>query len=260
MDHVTIAERGYAKSLTGLRPAVSAERLIGELVPPPRFAGTRFSDYLPDPAEPTQVEARDLLAARAARGPPDPRPPAAGCCAAPGSRPPRAAASTSTAATASARPTCSPRSGTRPRGRRSTAPSSSTRIWSARSDSARRSPCSPPSGWCASTSSNSTTRATRCWSRRCSPGSPRPACSWPRPPTRCPGSSARAASPPTTSCARSRAWPDVSPPSGSRATTTGGATARARPSRSNRNSCASSASGAPPRTRISTISTTSSSI
>lgn len=65
MDHVTIAERGYAKSLIGLRPVVSAERLIGELVPPTRFADTRFSNYLPDPAEPTQVAARDLLAERA---------------------------------------------------------------------------------------------------------------------------------------------------------------------------------------------------
>ena len=55
MDHVTIADRGYAKSLTGLHPAVSAERLIAELVPPPRFADARFSTYLPDPAEPSQT-------------------------------------------------------------------------------------------------------------------------------------------------------------------------------------------------------------
>jgi cell division protein ZapE len=66
MDHVTIAERGYAKSLTGLHPAVSADRLIAELVPPPRFADARFATYLPDPAEPTQTAARDLLAERAA--------------------------------------------------------------------------------------------------------------------------------------------------------------------------------------------------
>ena len=66
MDHVTIADRGYAKSLTGLHPAVSAERLIAELVPPPRFADARFSTYLPDPAEPSQTAARDLLAERAA--------------------------------------------------------------------------------------------------------------------------------------------------------------------------------------------------
>ena len=65
MDHVTIAERGYANSLTERRPAVTADRLIGELVPPPRFAHARFATYLPDPAEPSQSAARDLLAERA---------------------------------------------------------------------------------------------------------------------------------------------------------------------------------------------------
>jgi cell division protein ZapE len=65
MDHVTIAERGYANSLTERRPAVSADRLISELVPPPRFAHARFATYLPDPAEPSQSAARDLLAERA---------------------------------------------------------------------------------------------------------------------------------------------------------------------------------------------------
>jgi cell division protein ZapE len=62
---VTIAERGYANSLIERRPAVSADRLIAELVPPPRFAGARFATYLPDPAEPSQAAARDLLAGRA---------------------------------------------------------------------------------------------------------------------------------------------------------------------------------------------------
>jgi len=62
---VTIAERGCATSLTERRPAVSADRLIAELVPPPRFAHARFSTYLPDPAEPSQTAARDLLAERA---------------------------------------------------------------------------------------------------------------------------------------------------------------------------------------------------
>jgi cell division protein ZapE len=62
---VTIAERGYANSLTGRRPAVSADRLIAELVPPPRFAHARFANYLPDPTEPSQAAARDLLAERA---------------------------------------------------------------------------------------------------------------------------------------------------------------------------------------------------
>jgi cell division protein ZapE len=62
---VTIAERGYANSLTGRRPAVSADRLVGELVPPPRFAHARFDTYIPDAAEPSQSAARDLLAERA---------------------------------------------------------------------------------------------------------------------------------------------------------------------------------------------------
>ncbi len=84
---MTIAERGYAEptddphghgsgatpgaglgpaSLAARRPAVSADRLISELVPPPRFASARFSTYLPDPAEPSQGAARDLLAERSA--------------------------------------------------------------------------------------------------------------------------------------------------------------------------------------------------
>jgi cell division protein ZapE len=63
---VTIAERGYANSLTERRPAVSADRLIAELVPPPRFAHARFATYIPDAAEPSQSAARDLLSGRAA--------------------------------------------------------------------------------------------------------------------------------------------------------------------------------------------------
>lgn len=74
---MTIAARGYAASADGprgdapaslaeRRPSVSADRLIAELVPPPRFASARFSTYLPDPAEPSQAAARDLLAQRAA--------------------------------------------------------------------------------------------------------------------------------------------------------------------------------------------------
>lgn len=62
---MTIAERGYANSLTERRPVVSADRLIAELVPPPRFAEARFATYIPDPAQPSQAAARDLLAERA---------------------------------------------------------------------------------------------------------------------------------------------------------------------------------------------------
>ncbi len=35
-------------------PAVPADRLLAELVPPPRFADVRFQSYLPDAAQPTQ--------------------------------------------------------------------------------------------------------------------------------------------------------------------------------------------------------------
>jgi cell division protein ZapE len=38
-------------------PQVSADRLIAELVPPPRFDAVRFSTYRPDPNEPTQAAA-----------------------------------------------------------------------------------------------------------------------------------------------------------------------------------------------------------
>ncbi len=38
-------------------PHVAPERLIGELVPPPRFAAESFETYLPDPAQPTQAAA-----------------------------------------------------------------------------------------------------------------------------------------------------------------------------------------------------------
>lgn len=42
-------------------PVVARERLIAELVPPPRFAVERFSTYRPDPAQPTQSAAVQRL-------------------------------------------------------------------------------------------------------------------------------------------------------------------------------------------------------
>jgi cell division protein ZapE len=42
-------------------PRVPPERLLAELVPPPRFATERFSTYLPDPAQPTQAAAVERL-------------------------------------------------------------------------------------------------------------------------------------------------------------------------------------------------------
>lgn len=53
--------------LAGRVPAVTPERLLAELVPPPRFASASFDTYVPDPDEPSQSAARDLLAARAGR-------------------------------------------------------------------------------------------------------------------------------------------------------------------------------------------------
>jgi cell division protein ZapE len=53
-------------ALTGREPHVPAERLVAELVPPPRFDSVRFSTYVPDPARPSQAEAVRALAAFAA--------------------------------------------------------------------------------------------------------------------------------------------------------------------------------------------------
>jgi len=49
--------------LTDRDPRVPADRLVGELVPPPRFAGVSFDSYRPDPAQPTQQGAVDTLRA-----------------------------------------------------------------------------------------------------------------------------------------------------------------------------------------------------
>jgi cell division protein ZapE len=38
-------------------PRVPADRLVGDLVPPPRFAEVSFESYRPDPAQPSQAEA-----------------------------------------------------------------------------------------------------------------------------------------------------------------------------------------------------------
>lgn len=43
--------------LVDRRPAVSPERLIAQLVPPPTFTEVSFDSYRPDPAEPTQAAA-----------------------------------------------------------------------------------------------------------------------------------------------------------------------------------------------------------
>ncbi|HEU4515365.1 MAG TPA: cell division protein ZapE [Nocardioidaceae bacterium] len=50
-------------SLTSRNPHVSKDRLLSELVPPPRFADVSFDSYKPDPDQPSQQEAVDVLRA-----------------------------------------------------------------------------------------------------------------------------------------------------------------------------------------------------
>ncbi|WP_336923214.1 cell division protein ZapE [Aquipuribacter sp. SD81] len=51
----------HADRLVDRRPALDRDRLLTDLVPPPRFAGARFDTYEPDPAEPSQQSARARL-------------------------------------------------------------------------------------------------------------------------------------------------------------------------------------------------------
>ncbi|GAB3007788.1 cell division protein ZapE [Amycolatopsis acidiphila] len=55
--------------LTDRRPEVGADELISSLVPPPRFAGVRFSTYVPNPDEPSQAQAVESCSAFAQRIP-----------------------------------------------------------------------------------------------------------------------------------------------------------------------------------------------
>ncbi|MEU3661531.1 cell division protein ZapE [Streptomyces sp. NPDC032940] len=48
-------------SLCAREPHVPADRLVAEMVPPPRFDSVRFSTYIPDPNQPTQSEAVQVL-------------------------------------------------------------------------------------------------------------------------------------------------------------------------------------------------------
>ncbi|KUO20761.1 cell division protein ZapE [Streptomyces dysideae] len=48
-------------SLCTREPHVPADRLVAEMVPPPRFDSVRFSTYLPDPNQPSQTEAVRVL-------------------------------------------------------------------------------------------------------------------------------------------------------------------------------------------------------
>jgi cell division protein ZapE len=64
-------------SLCAREPRVAADRLVADMVPPPRFGSARFATYLPDPDQPGQAEAVRVLTAFAA-GLDGPRPAAGG--------------------------------------------------------------------------------------------------------------------------------------------------------------------------------------
>ncbi|MFC3586632.1 cell division protein ZapE [Streptantibioticus rubrisoli] len=48
-------------SLCEREPHVPADRLVAEMVPPPRFDAVRFDNYLPDPNQPSQAQAVTVL-------------------------------------------------------------------------------------------------------------------------------------------------------------------------------------------------------
>jgi len=48
-------------SLCAREPHVPADRLVAEMVPPPRFDSVRFDTYMPDPKQPSQHEAVEVL-------------------------------------------------------------------------------------------------------------------------------------------------------------------------------------------------------
>ncbi|MDX2941709.1 MULTISPECIES: cell division protein ZapE [Streptomyces] len=53
-------------SLCTREPHVPADRLVAEMVPPPRFDSVRFDTYIPDPNQPSQTEAVRVLSGFAA--------------------------------------------------------------------------------------------------------------------------------------------------------------------------------------------------
>ncbi|MFF3488063.1 cell division protein ZapE [Streptomyces sp. NPDC002701] len=48
-------------SLCAREPRVAADRLVAEMVPPPRFDAVRFDTYIPDPDQPSQTDAVRVL-------------------------------------------------------------------------------------------------------------------------------------------------------------------------------------------------------
>ncbi|MFD8544177.1 cell division protein ZapE [Streptomyces sp. NPDC059649] len=62
-DPADAADPGDAApaALTARAPHVPADRLVAEMVPPPRFQDARFDTYIPDPKQPSQAEAVQVL-------------------------------------------------------------------------------------------------------------------------------------------------------------------------------------------------------
>lgn len=50
-------------ALASRRPQPSLDRLVADLVPPPRFAHARLENYVPDPQHPSQAEAKERVGA-----------------------------------------------------------------------------------------------------------------------------------------------------------------------------------------------------
>jgi len=55
------------EALADRRPVPSLDRLVADLVPPPRFADARLETYVPDPAHPSQAQAKERIGAFAAQ-------------------------------------------------------------------------------------------------------------------------------------------------------------------------------------------------
>jgi cell division protein ZapE len=58
---VSHSSASSVSALAQRRPVVPTERLIAEMVPPPRFDAVRFATYIPDPTQPSQSQAVRVL-------------------------------------------------------------------------------------------------------------------------------------------------------------------------------------------------------
>lgn len=58
---------GVTKALADRRPEPTLERLLADLVPPPRFVQARLDNYVPDPAHPSQAQAKEVITEFAGR-------------------------------------------------------------------------------------------------------------------------------------------------------------------------------------------------